>query len=435
MSSRPMPMTTNPASFRACVDDSAEDIPSTPIMYRPRSDTILTTSSASSSSSPQLQTPQTPSILGVLDSFNRHRSDSYGFSEFGKALFQDDPRGEELSQHQSETEPNIERVGGLLQPRGAVEDREGVLSVPPVENAITWPTHHEDPMGIPSTGAPPASESIEESQGKGKQRARSKVRTKLQRSKSSLKDLLGLHSSNHPLEDQLAVAFRPGNQETDVSRPRPRLRSLLSMSRAGSRASSTTSIRTLGALASDGAVRTSSTSIMLNTTTTVESGSRVAEQDHLSTGNANLYQPVPSTTAATPGAKQLKTGTLQDGLLIAPSHSRRCTRPAPVSALSTGRVMSYTPLAPPITRSATDPVLARGTFEMATRHDDPKRDLFATILPRELKVMVMRAVLDTGSQQERSARWGGEVGARKELIRLSRVSPSDGIPVHSVAAH
>jgi hypothetical protein len=51
----------------------------------------------------------------------------------------------------------------------------------------------------------------------------------------------------------------------------------------------------------------------------------------------------------------------------------------------------------------------------------PKRNYFDRMLPKELKVMVMRNVLDRGPEQERDRRWSGEVGARRELIKLSRV--------------
>jgi hypothetical protein len=51
----------------------------------------------------------------------------------------------------------------------------------------------------------------------------------------------------------------------------------------------------------------------------------------------------------------------------------------------------------------------------------PKRNYFDRMLPKELKVMIMRNVLDRGAEQERDRRWSGEVGARRELITLSRV--------------
>lgn len=50
----------------------------------------------------------------------------------------------------------------------------------------------------------------------------------------------------------------------------------------------------------------------------------------------------------------------------------------------------------------------------------PKVDLFGTMLPRELKVAVFRTLLDMGVGEH--GRWTGQNGARRELVRLSRVS-------------
>lgn len=52
----------------------------------------------------------------------------------------------------------------------------------------------------------------------------------------------------------------------------------------------------------------------------------------------------------------------------------------------------------------------------------PEPDLFGTMLPRELKVKVFKALLASWRTSSGSGRWDGELGGRRELVRLSRVS-------------
>jgi hypothetical protein len=52
----------------------------------------------------------------------------------------------------------------------------------------------------------------------------------------------------------------------------------------------------------------------------------------------------------------------------------------------------------------------------------PRLDHFERILPSELQVMIMSKLLERGASEERDRRWSGIVGTRRELIRLSRVS-------------
>ena len=393
-----------PTSDRA----SPENIPSTPPMSRPRSDTILTTSSASSSSSPQLQTPQTPSILGVLDSYNRHRSDSYGFSDFGKTLF---PNGE-----MERTTDTIRDGKGAnednVQPRNM--DREGArVTAPPLEDPAALSTMSDMTLGPSSPEAMSSGEMADTPLEKGKQRASSKVRAKLQRSKSSLRDLLRISNSTSATTDTADVPII----DDDNNRRRPRLRSLLSMSRAPSRASSTTSIRTLEAPVGPQSSLTRLESASVPVTPGVELSDPTL-------GFATPAEPrsLTTTLARSPDVDEVADSVaIQDHLEIT---RRRRMRPMPMSALSSSRVLQYTTPAPPITRSVTDPVIVQGTFQTTSKwQDQSKKDLFTTMLPRELKVMILKTMLEMGSEQEREARWDGEVGARKELIRLSRVRP------------
>ncbi|TXT13578.1 hypothetical protein VHUM_00945 [Vanrija humicola] len=75
---------------------------------------------------------------------------------------------------------------------------------------------------------------------------------------------------------------------------------------------------------------------------------------------------------------------------------------------------------------ATTPVgtdeLVWGTLSYRAVPEPVKVDLFSTMLPRELKVAVFKALLEVWKASGAGARLEGENGGRRELIRLSRVS-------------
>lgn len=75
---------------------------------------------------------------------------------------------------------------------------------------------------------------------------------------------------------------------------------------------------------------------------------------------------------------------------------------------------------------ATTPVgtdeLVWGTLSYRAVPEPVKVDLFSTMLPRELKVAVFKALLNGWKASGAGARLEGENGGRRELIRLSRVS-------------
>ncbi|WWD20969.1 hypothetical protein CI109_105448 [Kwoniella shandongensis] len=54
--------------------------------------------------------------------------------------------------------------------------------------------------------------------------------------------------------------------------------------------------------------------------------------------------------------------------------------------------------------------------------EEPKVDWFDTMLPRELKVLVLRKLVEGFSDVEGDKRWDCEAGGRRELVKLSRVS-------------
>jgi hypothetical protein len=81
---------------------------------------------------------------------------------------------------------------------------------------------------------------------------------------------------------------------------------------------------------------------------------------------------------------------------------------------------------PTLQRGITSPTLALSQLSdsVAVRAPPtkPRLDHFERILPIELKVMIMSKLLEVGASEERDRRWSGIVGARRELISLSRVS-------------
>ena len=85
---------------------------------------------------------------------------------------------------------------------------------------------------------------------------------------------------------------------------------------------------------------------------------------------------------------------------------------------------------PTLQRGLTSPIAALPQVSdlVAVKVPPPRLDHFERILPKELKVMIFRKLLENGSLRERDRRWSGEVGARRELIRLSRVSGVNLLP-------
>lgn len=415
------------------------DMLDTPNMYRPRSDTILTTSSASSSSSPHLQTPQTPSILGVLDPQSRHRADSYGFGEFGKALFHDGPADRRLSEPMTVTGLEVEEeveVENMLLTGSPVSESTPPVSIgspatmlppsvlpgplPRSVNTLSA-VHDEELLAAPSSPAV----------DKGRTKANSAVRAKLQRSKSSLKEVFRIKSSALGGSSTLVPADMTDDIQLNDERRRPRFRSLLSFS--GSRASSTASIRSINTITSASAGAGNNTLPPGRSITPMpDREGAIAALD-----TPELTRPdTPPPRAMTldhPPADETEVDSTGSLSFKAPWTQRRI-RPLPSSAVSTNKVLRYTSTPPPMTRSATAPILAEGTFGRAVTqgrdaHGRLRRDLFSTMLPRELKVMVFKSMLDMRTGDERQARWDGTIGARRELVRFSRVSDQDGHPM------
>jgi hypothetical protein len=77
-----------------------------------------------------------------------------------------------------------------------------------------------------------------------------------------------------------------------------------------------------------------------------------------------------------------------------------------------------------ISRSATAPLLVMNDTAKPPNDESlpPGHDLFDTMLPRELKIMIMKTLLNMSKDQDRERRWDGKIGARRELVKISRVS-------------
>ena len=379
----------------ATTEESPQSSPEPDIYGRPRSDTITTTSSASSD---VLQTPQTPTILGVLDRFTGtpsvvlKRSDSYGFSRVLEEV-----RGGNggLDAHRQRSGSLIDPLVNsaspyrlappLLLPVSGMEDesRETPLEtrdlppyVAPLDVEAIPPPRAENPFMNPphsaaeqtpraetaphdaTTQRPRGPEPATDAKG-GNSRIKAAVRRKLERSKSSFKALRSLDEVD---EEDVGSKRRGG-----------RLRSLISQSM--SRSYSSTSLRSSASSRFDSRPTTPLPTAPLlsaqadNYAQCVDSGLRPADEDGLLVHKARLR-------------------------VKHRSHSVWTTSAPAQPVLSRPRAQSM-----PLFRQ--------------------KKDLFGSMLPRELKVMIMSRLLQ--DRPKGSGRWDGEIGGRRELVKLSRV--------------
>lgn len=368
-------------------------------MYgRARSDTLTTTSSASSDI---LQTPQTPTILGVLDRFTASpsvvlkRSDSYGFSRVLEelrdgtgALSDGRPRTQSLVDPlETFTTPFqlapplvLSNAGSAHEMHEPSFEAQNSLPVDPLLHSTatsTSTTHTEtQSMGIPhhmseQSGVPdrPLLETMARGStgadaGPGAKGSHSKikaaVRRKLERSKSSLKALRSLDEVD---EEDVTMRRRPG-----------RLRSLISQSI--SRSHSSASLRS-----------------------SVSSRYESRPSTPLPTAPLTYSQADDYAQYVDSGLRPADA----DGLLVHKARLRVKHRSHSV----------WTNTAP------AEPVLSRPRAQSMPLFKQ-KKDLFGNMLPRELKVMVLSKLLQ--NRPAGNGRWAGEIGGRRELIKLSRVS-------------
>lgn len=230
------------------------------------------------------------------------------------------------------------------------------------------------------------------------------------------------HAEAHDIPTQVGLRSKRGNPASmslDTAHPdqsdhhgakqgrrlRPRLRSIISAPLASSRhSSSSTLARLAGALSS----RKPSMESVVDTVNPPSS----------------ITSPCPPST---PPSSRLKSrnqsvGGRDDTIWMQRKHSSSIAK-TPRSPIPASRSIP-----PTLQRGITSPILAlpQLSASVALKEPAPRLDHFERILPRELQVMIMSKLLEDGASRERDRRWSGAVGARRELIRLSRVSRFGG---------
>lgn len=354
-------------------------------------------SASSSDSSWTLQTPQSPSIMAVLD-IGRKRAGSdpllgHGHQEpfettlpihhpkqsDGGASFQIDPDGALLSSDngtspESYSIPAVQRPSGRLMPNTTGQVAEG-RDLVTSNNDSTSIMQSREFIDNRESSTQPAS-----------------------RTKRAIPPSLPLDGAAAEQSDD------PGAKQG--RRLRPRLRSIISAPLAHSRHSSK---RSLAKVASALSSRQPSIETDLHTASN-QSGARfLARQDSQLITRAGIV--------GSPSS-----GLDEEAIWIQrKSHQLPMFGNPPRSPIPANRSIP-----PTLQRGITSPIPARAQVSdtVAVKDTQPRRrlDHFERILPKELQVMIMGKLLEDGASRERDKRWSGEVGARRELIRLSRVS-------------
>lgn len=466
-----------------------QEDPETPTTFRQRSDTMMTTSS--SSSFPHLQTPETPSILGLLhqqyelpgdfsdDGNGRNRKDSYGFGsiihsagESSHEKFSREAGSSEMDTEGSDTE----EVEGILSTRSTPFDlgqqydtndiplltsttahpsiiphfslAEPIQTALPTGQGLPFPPIESIPLRVEGPVAPEYKRS--------KSSFKSAVRRKLERSKSSFQVLRGRRDEqlNQPLDEDMGEA--PGHPGSDAqhlptalaARPkRGRLRSLLSISM--SRSQSSASIRSITSVSSS----TTSTSAAVHNGTPSNLSQQMLAIPNDATVVVHEYPGTPSSeeimsrairdnrSRAKGLSMQISADDLAGTIDIplkdkgksrARSPFRKSKRPNPFSTATGSPMTKMMPDAPgaplrisrpraismPLEASPLGPVFSLRT---PTRR---KLDLFGTLLPTEIQVMVLRKLIEGSGEAVGNGRWDGVAGGRRQLVRFSRVSVS-----------
>ena len=204
----------------------------------------------------------------------------------------------------------------------------------------------------------------------------------------------------------------PGDQSDDAGakqgrRLRPRLRAILSAPLASGRDNSKASLAKIaGALSS----QKPSIDSDLHTAVNQSTAGLHAQQDSQLTVNAANS----GSRATRYDEDTIWIQTKTNPFLTASAKATKSPIPASRSIPPTLRrgITSPTPAVPQVSNM----VIVKDVPQK------PRLDHFERVLPRELKVMIMSKLLERGASEERDRRWSGVVGARRNLIRLSRVS-------------
>ncbi|OCF60364.1 hypothetical protein L486_03047 [Kwoniella mangroviensis CBS 10435] len=431
--------------------------PQTPTAYSPRerSETILTTSS--SDSFPHLQTPQTSSILGVLNghqagsykpsavvesatdalTISRHRQNSYGF---GSALISSSP----------ETIPQ----DGHINP-SFVEEHQSLFTngtSPQLGPSIQLSDHSPNNVQPISTLSPTSSTNVDLSEpdasrlsistdgtvehsdattASRRSKLKAVVRRKLERSKSSLRSLRrskeddgdSTLSSPSSLLDANGITPSSSINNTVAIRPRKsRLKSLLTISRAPS----STSVR----------------STHVTSASHSPTFSKQAQPSHQLPHHIGHHEITVRDFAHPPSAVFPASARTRHFSIDGVAQLDQFTTPAqaickyvsnstevPTHQSNIANDSSYThPVRITRPRATSMPLLDTTAADLMGDESgigiEEKTNYFDTVLPRELRLLVMKTLVEVYKAEGGIKRWSGETGGRRELIKLSRVSKS-----------
>ncbi|EIW66973.1 hypothetical protein M231_03927 [Tremella mesenterica] len=406
---------------------------------RLRSDTLVTSSSIESD---QLQTPQTPTILGVMERYagvknvtqssrvvsspdginnasdGEHvgmvqdasigelrdgdedvtvqhiirRTESYGFSQVSPSRLETNL--DSTIQQSVSTSPAEEPSTVIRQDEAEPLQTSQATPLPPLprnDNSLTSPgqyvsmTMPEGVATVPSTPVRPTAE-----HRRSRSSLKDVVRRKLNRSKSSLKSLHTMSNASSP-------------DEYVKQKEKGRFRSLLSLSLSRSQSAlSLRSVPTTSSRASSVAFTPLHTSLVdesdtLPTVPTVDEGETI-----------DVVQELEMISVPFGGPREYLESPLRfddSDMLVHKARVRVKNRSQTVWNMN----------------SMAEPVLSRPRAKSMPvfRY---RKDLFNSILPRELKLVILSHLLE--GRPEGNRRWDGAVGGRRELIKLSRVCKS-----------
>lgn len=344
-----VPAPVSPRSHSTSVDSTS--IPAL------SSSTSTNMSETSSSSSLALQTPQSPSIMAILDQTERKRTSSYPSTRSDN---QEEPFERTLGTRASsklEMEPKSATPPTHHHPedstihtpirQGSFDSSASIQRQPNVTNQMLW---SDDPSRV----------------GQSTDRIDSLAQNGL-----PVKRPVPASPLDHVPSDR-----SDASTSSQGRRMRPRLRTILSAPLSSSRQSSNPTIAKIAG------------AMYGLKTTRVSESSTLGRHDADDTSDPRSADTSKSTTVPTMSHLVQRSPP--------PTFRRGLTLPTP-----------------------TPPQL---THLVATKVPPPRLDHFDRMLPKELKVMIITKLLDIGSEQERERRWSGEVGARRELIKLDRVS-------------
>jgi len=356
-------------------------------------------SASSSDSSWTIQTPQSPSIMAVLD-LGRKRAGSSPFLGHGH----EEPFENSLPHPQS-----IDAASGSIfdHDQDEMEPYTPRQPLPIISSIYTTESMNQEPQLVRPNGQSRSEAQIPSVGHHGRLPAEDlrDVANDFTPSTQPVYCAKRAVPSSHPLDGG------PGDQSDDAGakqgrRLRPRLRAILSAPLASSRDSSKGSLaRIAGALSSQ---KPSIDSDLHTAVNQPIAGLHARQDSHPTVDAANSGS----------GATRYDEDTIwiQTKTHPFPTASAKATK-SPIPASRS--------IPPTLRRGITSPTPAiPQVSNMVVVKDPPPKpqlDHFERILPRELKVMVMRKLLERGASEDRDRRWSGTVGARRDLIRLSRV--------------